>query len=214
MQNGALRNSSINWIFLWRLPMQNHLKLCITKTRNKAKYLTRNSIWFKFVKKTSMPNPVKSLGCIKCSSSSSPWFVKNPSKSIRYNCQKICSWPITILEIRKKVTFLLVINNPTIQKFFKDFTNHRKKTNRMVIFSSRTFLKIPKYRDHQWDLPKIWITRFFQTYWRVQLVFMKVHPHSSLEPPLEYKQNQMYLMIQCLLWPFLPSWELQKYYAV
>ena len=191
MQNGALRNSSINWIFLWRLPMQNHLKLCNTKTRNKAKYLTRNSI---------------------CSSS--PWSVKNPSKSIRYNCQKICSWPITILEIRKKVTFLLVINNPIIQKFFKDFTNHRKKTNRMVVFCSRTFLKIPKYRDHRWDLPKIWITRFFQTHWRVQLVFMKVHPHSSLEPPLEYKQNQIYLMIQCLLWPFLPSWELPKYYAV
>ena len=34
----------------------------------------------------------------------------------------------------KKVKFLWVINNPIIYKFFKDFTNHRKKTNRAVVF--------------------------------------------------------------------------------
>ena len=36
-----------------------------------------------------------------------------------------------------------MINNPIIYKFFKDFTNHRKKTNRAVVFScglSPTFL--------------------------------------------------------------------------
>ena len=38
---------------------------------------------------------------------------------------------------RKKAAFLLVINNPIIYKFFKDFTNHRKKTNRAVVFSCR-----------------------------------------------------------------------------
>ena len=57
----------------------------------------------------SIPNPVENLGYIKCYSSSSPRPVKNPSNSIRYNCQKICSWlkkPKTILEIRKKDTFL------------------------------------------------------------------------------------------------------------
>ena len=47
-KNGALRNSSINWIFLWRLSIQNHLKLSITeKGINKAKYLTWNSIRLK-----------------------------------------------------------------------------------------------------------------------------------------------------------------------
>ena len=33
-------------------------------------------------------------------------------------------------------------------------------------------------------------------YWRVQLVCMKVEAHSSLEPPLEYNQDQMPLMNQ------------------
>ena len=39
-------------------------------------------------------------------------------------------------------TVLCVINRPIIYKdlFFKDFTNHIKKTKRMVLFSSRPFL--------------------------------------------------------------------------
>ena len=36
----------------------------------------------------------------------------------------------------EKATFLQVINNPVIYKFFKDFTNHRKETNRVVGFSN------------------------------------------------------------------------------
>ena len=39
-----------------------------------------------------------------------------------------------------------MINNPILYKFFKDFTNHRKKTDRAVVFSSRPFPKILKYR--------------------------------------------------------------------
>ena len=42
-----------------------------------------------------------------------------------------------------------VINNPIIFKFFEDFTNHRKKTNRAVVFSCRPFPNILKYRDHR-----------------------------------------------------------------
>ena len=60
--------------------------------------------WLKFVKR-SIPNPAKSLGYIECYSWSSPRNVKSPSNSIRYHCQKICSWsrrPKTTLEIRKK----------------------------------------------------------------------------------------------------------------
>ena len=34
------------------------------------------------------------------------------------------------------------------------------------------------------------------TYWTVQLVSKKVHAHSSLEPPLQYNQNQMPLTNQ------------------
>ena len=166
-KNGPLRKSSIKWIFLWRFPIQNHPKLPITeKRKNKTKYLNWNSIRLKVVRKTSMSNSVKSLGYIKRYCSSSPRTVKSPSISIRHNCQKICNWsrrPKTILEIRKKTTFLKVISNPIIYKFFQDFTNHRKKTNRAVVFSSRPFRNIPKHRDHCWDLPTIWKKRLFQT---------------------------------------------------
>ena len=92
-KNGSLRTSSINWIFLQRLFIQNYSKPSITeKKKNKAKYLTWNSIRLKFVKKTSMSNPVKSLGYIKCHSLSSPRLVKSPSNSVRYNCEKIYNW--------------------------------------------------------------------------------------------------------------------------
>ena len=39
-----------------------------------------------------------------------------------------------MLEIRKEATFLYVINNPIIYKFFKDFTNHKKNSDRAVVF--------------------------------------------------------------------------------
>ena len=38
--------------------------------------------------------------------------------------------------------------------------------------------------------------------------------HSYLEPPLEYNQDQTFLMNQGLLLPFSLSLELQKYYVV
>ena len=131
---------------------------------NKAKYLTWNCVRVKSVK-ISMPNLVKSLGYTKCSSLSSLNPIKSPSNSIRYNFQAISCWsrvPTAILEIRKKVTFLYVINKPIIYKFFKDFTNHRKMTNRTVVFSCRPFLDFLKYWDHGRDIPTIWKTRFFQ----------------------------------------------------
>ena len=124
-------------------------------------------LWLKFVKKTSMQNPVASLGYMKCCSSSSPRPVKSPSNSIRHNHQIICSWlrgPKTILEIRKKATFMLVINKPVIYKFFKDFTNHRKKSSRAVVFSCRPFPDILKIKDYGWDLPTIWKTRILLTH--------------------------------------------------
>ena len=112
------------------------------KKLNKAKYLTWNSIRLTFMKITSMLNHVKSREYIKCYSSGSPRPMKSPSNSIRYNCQKICSWfgrPKTMLETRKKVTLYWMINNSIIYKFFKDFTNHRKKTNRAVVFNCWPF---------------------------------------------------------------------------
>ena len=46
-------------------------------------------IRLKLVKKSSMPNPVKCLGYIKCYNSSILISVKSPSNSIRNNCRKI-----------------------------------------------------------------------------------------------------------------------------
>ena len=57
-----------------------------------------------------------------------------------------------------------MINKPIICKFFKDFTNHKKKTNRSVVLRGRPFPKILKYWDHGWDLPTIWNTRLLQTH--------------------------------------------------
>ena len=64
----------------------------------------------------------------------------------------------------KEATFAEVINNPAIDKFFKDFTSHRKKTNRAVVFSQRPLPSILKYKEHRWNLPTIWKTRLFETH--------------------------------------------------
>ena len=83
-KNKTLRNSSIDWIVLQSLPIENHAKPSITVNRRyKTKYPTTNSIRFEFVKKTSIPHPVKSLGYIKYHSSCSPTPFKSPSNSIK-----------------------------------------------------------------------------------------------------------------------------------
>ena len=48
----------------------------VLQRQNKAKYLTQNSRRLMFVKKTSMPNPVKSLGFIMCYRLSTPGLLK------------------------------------------------------------------------------------------------------------------------------------------
>ena len=45
------------------------------------------------------------------------------------------------------------------------------------------------------------------TYWRVQLVYVKVQAHSSLEPPLVYNQDQAPFKNQSWLLPSLRTWE-------
>ena len=95
------------------------------------------------MKKTSKENPAKSLGYIKCYSSSSPRSGKSPSNSIRKYAVK----PDAIKNTgnQKKNIFLKLINKSIIHKFLKDFTNERKKTTRTVVFGCRplfsTFLK-------------------------------------------------------------------------
>ena len=123
------------------VPSRSTWSHLLLRKEDKAKYLNWNSIRFKFMKNISMPNPVKSLGYIKCYSSSSPWSVKSPSNSIRYNCQKVCSWsrrPKTILEIRKKTTFFADCKLITY-KFFKDFSNRPSPTLLNTETTNETF---------------------------------------------------------------------------
>ena len=58
--------------------------------------------------------------------------------------------------------------NPIIYKFFKDFNKHRKKTNRVVVFSCRPFTNIlywdiRPFTNIQWDCPIIWNNRLLMT---------------------------------------------------
>ena len=62
-----------------------------------------------------------------------------------------------------------MINNHIIYKFFKDFTNHKKKTNRVIVFSSRPSPNILKYRTHCPYLKYLyknytnWIQKWYKT---------------------------------------------------
>ena len=134
---------------------------------------------------------------------SSPRPIKNPSNSIRYNCQKVCSWwkrPETTLKIRERNKFPRTIVKPIIYKFFKDITNNRKKTTRAVIFGYRPLPNIFKCWNHKWYLSTVWKSNFFRHYGRVQLVFMGVQPHTSSEPPQEYNQDKTPLTNPGWLW--------------
>ena len=42
-----------------------------------------------------------------------------------------------------------IFKSSLINKYFKDFSNHRKKTNREVFFSHKPLPNIFKYRDHR-----------------------------------------------------------------
>ena len=106
---------------------------------------------------------------------------------------------------------LLLINKFKFMKSssFKHFTNHRQ-------LSCRPHLNILKYRNQSHIRPSNNLENKISsdTYWRVQLIYMEVQTHSSLEPPLEYDQDQTQTSLtnQDWLWSFQPTWELEKNY--
>ena len=112
-----------------------------------AKYLTWNSKRSKFVKKTSMLNLVKSLGYIKCYSSSSTNLLKALAILLDATDRKSAvEWED--LKPSEKSSKPQKKNNKKKQKkkehislgdqqayylqFFEDFTNNSKKTDRVV----------------------------------------------------------------------------------
>ena len=77
---------------------------------------------------------------MKCYSFSSAGRNKRPSISITDNYQKICSKlrrTETKREIRKRATFIKLFSNSFIYKYFNQFSNHKKKTKKVTIFSRR-----------------------------------------------------------------------------
>ena len=51
--------------------------------------------------------------------------------------------------MKKTAIFFDVINKSIIYRFFKDFKNHRKKTNRTVVFRYRPSPDILKDTEHR-----------------------------------------------------------------
>ena len=144
-----------------------------------------------------MPNSVQSFVYIRCYVSSKSRPIKSPSRSIRYNCQKIFSWswsPETFRSSafyqedlkpywKSKATFLEGWINLLFASFLKDFINHRKKTKRIVIFSWRPLDNILEDRDRRWNIQTIWKTRFLETHfedfikvvWKFWLTVLQNH---------------------------------------
>ena len=86
------------------------------------------------MKKNNTPNPVKSLQHIKCYSSPdllNALAILSGTVIRRSAVDREFLKPYWNSE--KKAIFLWLINKPIIYKFLKDFTNHRKKTNRAVV---------------------------------------------------------------------------------
>ena len=117
------------------------------------------------MKKTSMLNPVKSLGYRKFYSSSSTRptsssssFISSPNSFVRkYSVDQGNLRPFWKSE---KVPHILNCSTSLI-KFLQDFTNYRKKTNRVFSFSFRPLTNILKHRNHKWDLQAIIFFLFF-----------------------------------------------------
>ena len=117
------------------------------------------------MKKTSMPNSIKSLAFIKRYISSRPKPVQSLlDKTVRRSAVDREDlkpyWKSKNSYISQGDQLLF---NSIIYKFFKYFTIQSKNTNRAVVFSCRLFPNIFKYRDHQWNFWTIWKTSPFQT---------------------------------------------------
>ena len=147
---------------IWRHDQKSTLYLL---PLNKAKHLTWNSIRLKFVKKTSKSYKTlsKALDISSATARVAPDLLKSPAilsdTTVRRSAVDLEDLK-PYWKSQKRPHFSKWSTIPIIYKLFKD---HRKKTNRAVVFSSRDFPNILKYRDHKWKLPTIWKTRLLKT---------------------------------------------------
>ena len=147
-----------------------------------------------------------------CYTLSNPRLIKSSSNSIWYNFQKFSSClrrPETILEIREQVIFLEVIKQSIFYKFLKDLTNHRKKTNKLLVFSQRPVITILKHYDHTlMHLEIFWDTVFrrgFQgrrpkghNYVLWKIIFSHEHVWIACVGAIYYGKCNYYVLINCV----------------
>ena len=108
----------INWIFLWRLPIQNHLKeSIIEKGKNKVKYLTWNSIRLCLWRRPACQTLSKALDISSATARVVPCAVDQ--EDLYWKSEKRPHFPIW--------SKILLFTS-----FSRIFINLRKKTNRAV----------------------------------------------------------------------------------
>ena len=108
---------------------------------------------------------------------------------------------------QQKVKFLKVINNLIIYKYNQESINHKKKTNRVVVFSCRCVPNILKCYHHSLNQE---IKTHWDTNWKIQLIHMKFQFHSSSELPLEHNENQKPASNQIWLWSYLTKLSVKR----
>ena len=81
----------------------------------------------------------------------------------------------------------------------------------MVAFSNRPFPTFLNTETYDETLQQSGKQDSFRHYLKsLASMYESSDSQASLEPPLEYNQDQTSLMNQGSSWPFEPSWELQK----
>ena len=139
--------------------------------------------------KNSMLQPIESFGYIKSTARVAPDLLTTLAFLLEWDDLKPC-WK------SQEVTSL------SFTSFSKILLTKENKNNRAVVFSNWPYPQQSQKQGPQMrpsnDLENKIIS---DTYWRVQLVCMKVQTHSVSQSPMEYNENQMPLVNKGWLWP-------------
>ena len=79
-----------------------------------------------------------------------------------------------------------MIKKRIFYKFYKSFTIHRKKTNRVVVFSCNLLPRILKYKDHRQDLLTIRKKDLFRHSLKCSANMYEISGSEFFERPLEH----------------------------
>ena len=179
----------LTWILVWKLQFRTTWSRPLLRKDEIRSHASRHVPYDSSLWKKQHAAPHWKLWIYQVHSSSGPGPINNTCISIRVR------WSKTMLEITKEVTSL------SFTSFAKILLTKENKNNRAVVFSNRPYPQSqnlgPQMRPSN-DLENKIIS---DTYWKVQLVCMKVQTHSVSQSPMEYNENQMPLMNKGWLWP-------------